>query len=216
MKKIIIFDLDGTLLNTIDDLKNAVNHVLFLHNWPERSTEQIRQAIGNGVAKLVERSLPQEATKSDYLLALREFRAYYGEHYDEQTHPYKNVVSLIKKLKSDGFLLAVCTNKTQLVAERLIHHFFGHLFDFVQGDQVDVPKKPAPDMINKILQFFQIKKEDTLYIGDTDVDRQTALNSQLDYFLVSYGYRTKDELVILCPDSKIIDSVEELYLNIKK
>ena len=164
----------------------------------------------------MERSLPQETTKEDYLLALQEFRAYYSEHYDEQTHPYKDVVSLIEKLKSDGFLLAVCTNKTQLVAEKLVHHFFDHLFDFIQGDQVDVPKKPAPDMIDKILHFFHIKKEDTLYVGDTDVDRQTALNSQLDYYLVSYGYRTKDELNILCPDSVIVDTVEELYFNIKK
>ncbi|MFA7032137.1 MAG: HAD-IA family hydrolase [Bacilli bacterium] len=216
MKKAIIFDLDGTLLNTIDDLKNAVNHVLILHNWPQRTTEQIRQAIGNGVAKLVERSLPQQATKNEYLLALHEFRLYYSEHYDENTHPYQDIIQLIKKLKNDGFLLAVCTNKTQLVAEKLIHHFFNNSFDFIQGDQTDVPKKPAPNMIDRILQFLQIKRNEALYIGDTDVDRQTALNSQLDYFIVSYGYRTQKELGVLCPDSEIIDTVKKLYSCIKK
>lgn len=216
MKKVIIFDLDGTLLNTIDDLKSAVNHVLFLHNWPKRTTEQIRQAIGNGVAKLVERSLPKETTKDDYLTALKEFREYYSCHYDVKTHPYKDIVHTVSQLKSDGFHLAVCTNKTQLVAERLIHHFFNDSFDFIQGDQIDVPKKPAPDMIGKILHFFAIQKEAALYVGDTDVDRQTALNSQLDYCLVNYGYRTEDELKILCPDSHIVHTAKELYKYIKK
>lgn len=215
MKKLIIFDLDGTLLDTLDDLKNAVNHGLFLEKWPKRNREQIRKAIGNGVAKLVERSLPKDTSQEDYNKALAAFRKYYGEHYDVETKPYPDIKKVVNKLKEDGFLLAVCTNKTQAVAENLVNKFFADLFDYVQGDVDGIPKKPEPDMISNILNHFQLKNSDCLYVGDTEVDRQTAKNSHLDYFIVGYGYRTWDELKIVCPDSDKVKTPQELYLSIK-
>ncbi|HNX16450.1 MAG TPA: HAD-IA family hydrolase [Bacilli bacterium] len=210
MKKLIIFDLDGTLLDTLDDLKNAVNHALIMQEYPKRSREQIRQAIGNGVAKLIERSVPVGTSRKEYLLTLDLFNANYSEKYDVETKPYKGMSEMLLKLKEKGFLLAVCTNKTQAVAAHLISHFYPNIFDYVQGDEVGVPKKPSPDMIQKILDHFGFAKEQAFYIGDTDIDRLTAINSKLDYILVNFGYRTKKELMDLCPDSKTVSSADEL------
>lgn len=216
MKKLLIFDLDGTLLNTLFDLKNAVNHALNLKKWPERSLEQIRQAIGNGVAKLVERSVPAHTPKEEYEETLVEFKKFYGTHYKDETLPYRGIVETVNKLHHDGYLLAVCTNKTQKVAEELVNNMFPGDFDYIQGDQTGIPKKPEPDMIDLILKHFDLAKQEVMYIGDTEVDRQTAVNSNLDYLIVTYGFRTIEELKKVCPDSEKIASPEALYERLKK
>lgn len=216
MKKLIIFDLDGTLIDTLDDLKNAVNHALKTRNWPLKSKEEVRNAIGNGVGKLVERCLPKEANKEDYLELLSIFKAYYETNYNVCTKPYNGVKELLVKLKNEGYLLAVCTNKIDDVAHELVETFYPNLFDYIQGEVEGLKKKPAPDMINKILNHFNLNKEETIYIGDTDVDMATAINSNLDYLIESYGYRTKEELKILCPNSIVLDSTEKIFEYIKK
>ncbi len=211
MKKIVIFDLDGTLLDTLEDLKNAVNYALNFKEWPQKSKEEVRQAIGNGVAKLIQRTVPKGISKEEYESTLEIFKKYYGSHYDVETKPYPGLFQMLRKLKQDGFLLAVCTNKIQGTASYLVKHFFPNLFDYVQGDETGVPKKPEPHMIEKILKHFSLNSSEAIYVGDTDVDRLTAINSHLDYALVEYGYRTKEELSVLCPDSIVLTDANELY-----
>jgi len=215
MKKIIIFDLDGTLLDTLGDLKNAVNYALNSKKWPQKSREEVRQAIGNGVAKLIQRTVPNGISKEEYESTLETFKRYYGSHYDVETKPYPGLLEMLNKLKHDGFLLAVCTNKIQAISSYLVNHFFFGLFDYVQGDETGIPKKPEPHMIDNILNHFSLTNQDAIYVGDTDVDRLTAINSHLEYALVEYGYRTKEELLIFCPDSKTIPNSDELYSWLK-
>lgn len=216
MKKLIIFDLDGTLIDTLEDLKNAVNYALNFKNWPLKTKEQIRMAIGNGVAKLVERCLPNGATHEEYIEALSIFTKYYEKYYNVNTKPYIGVKELLLKLKNEGYLLAVCTNKIDDVAHELVETFYPNIFDFIQGDVPGLKKKPAPDMINKIMNHFNLTSKEAIYIGDTDVDMNTGINSHLDYIIESYGYRTKEELKTLCPHSIVVNNTDELYEQIKK
>ena len=210
MKKLLIFDLDGTLIDTLEDLKNAVNYALKLRNFPLRSKEQVRKDIGNGVAKLVARSIPLNEDNPEYLNTLNDFREYYGKHHSDFTVPYDGVKESLINLKSKGYLLAVATNKLTEISRVLIERFYSEIFDLVQGDEPGMDRKPAPMMINTICRKLGINKSDAFYIGDTNVDMQTAENSEVDYVLVTYGYRTKDELAIQCPGRRTIDSLNEL------
>jgi len=199
MKKLIIFDLDGTLINTLVDLKIAINTAILPYNYEQQTDDQIRIKIGNGVAILVSRCIPDGKENPHYDSILKEFRKYYAIHCRDNTKEYDGIRDILVNLKFNGYKLAVCTNKLGSVARPMIGEIFGDLFDYVQGDEPDVKVKPAPDMINKVLNKFGVSKEETLYIGDTNVDEETALNSSLNYILVTYGYRTLDELKKMCP-----------------
>lgn len=202
MKKLIIFDLDGTLINTLVDLKNAVNTAILPYKYEEQSDNDIRIKIGNGVAILISRCIPNGKENPNYENILFEFRKYYTNHCEDNTKEYDGIRDILINLKQRGYKLAVCTNKLGSVARPMIKKVFGDLFDYVQGDEPEVKVKPAPDMINKTLSIMGVNKEETLYIGDTNVDEETALNSSLDYILVTYGYRTLDELQKMCPSAE--------------
>lgn len=210
MKKLLIFDLDGTLIDTLVDLKNAVNHALLLKNYPERSLEQIRKAIGNGVAKLVARSIPNGVDNPDYPDTLLEFRKYYSIHSSDFTKPYPGVHEELINLKKQGYIIAVATNKLTDIARPLLEGFYPNIFDFIQGDEPGMDRKPAPMMIETLCQRFNVSKNETFYIGDSNVDMETAENSKVDFVLVTYGYRTKEELKEQCPCRPTIDSIKEL------
>ena len=210
MKKLIIFDLDGTLLDTLEDLKESVNFALSQYGYPLRSKEQVRKDIGNGVAKLIERSIPNNAANPHYFDCLATFKKHYQEHYYENTYPYQDMVEVVKKLKEKGYLLAVATNKIEHLAKRLIDINYPNCFDFVRGDIDGQNKKPHPDMINSILNYFKINKEDAIYIGDTNVDEETAVNAGLDYYLLTYGYRTLEEIKNTCKCRNLIDKPEDI------
>lgn len=211
MKKLIIFDLDGTLLDTLEDLKQSVNFALSSFSFPLRSKEQVRKDIGNGVAKLIERSIPNNTANPCYFDCLDIFKKHYAAHYNQNTFPYEGMVEVIKYLKDKGYLLAVATNKIDAIAKELVNTHYPNLFDYILGDIDGVPKKPHPDMINNILKHFNLNKEDALYIGDTNVDEQTAINSGLDYYLLTYGYRTKEEIKNTCVCQKLIDHPGDIY-----
>ena len=216
MKKLIIFDLDGTLIDTLEDLKNSVNYALSCKNYPIRTKEQVRKAIGNGVSKLIERLLPNGVSNEEYFDTLEIFKKHYDIHYQDNTIPYKGVITLLMQLKNDGYLLSVCTNKIQEVSEKLINRFYPGLFDLVVGDQEGLKKKPEKDMIVKTLEILKVSKEDALYIGDTEVDKQTAVNSGLDYIMEGYGYRTIEEWKVLDPNLDIKKTPQEVYKTIKQ
>ena len=207
--KTVIFDLDGTILDTLEDLKNAVNHALNFYNYPEKDLEFVRKAIGNGTQVLIRRCAPSNIPEERYRAVFKLFKEYYLEHYADLTRPYAKVKDLLEALKGKC-LLAVVSNKDNDLTQKLITKEFPGLFDIIQGSYFDKPKKPDPFLIEKILNENNIDKNDCLYIGDTNVDKESALNAGLDYRLVSYGYRTKEELEKMCPNDTPFSSVSEL------
>ena len=194
MKKLLIFDLDGTLLNTLTDLTNAVNFALDKYHYESKSEEYVRKAIGNGVAILISRCLENGMDNPFYTDCLNTFREYYRKHYLDNTKPYENMRKALMDLKKYGYKLAVVTNKIDSIAKELINHYFKGLFEMIQGDTKTLEKKPSPDMVNHVLEKLSINREDACYIGDTNIDYDTAYNSKMDVLLVTYGYRTREEL----------------------
>ena len=207
--KTIIFDLDGTILDTLEDLKNAVNYGLFSYDLPVMCTEFVRKAIGNGTQVLIKRCTPESLDDEKRKEVFNTFKSYYLEHYADCTKPYPGIKELLMALKGKC-LLVVVSNKDNDLTQKLINKEFPELFDVIQGSYFDKPKKPDLYLINKIIKENNINKEDCLYIGDTNVDKESADNAGLKYRLVSYGYRTKEELKKICPNDIPFDSVNEL------
>ena len=208
--KTVIFDLDGTILDTLKDLKNAVNHALKFYNLPEKSLEFVRMAIGNGTQVLIRRCTPEDLDDDKRKLVFTCFKNYYLEHFADFTKPYDGIKEMLTDLKGKC-ILAVVSNKDHDLTQKLMEKEFPNLFDIVQGSYIDQPKKPDPYLINKIIKEKELSKKDCLYIGDTNVDKESADNANLKYRLVSYGYRNKDELEKMCPKDTPISSVKELH-----
>ena len=213
--KTLIFDLDGTILDTLIDLKNAVNHALNVFNLPNKSLEFVRLAIGNGTQVLIKRCTPESIDEEKRKEVFNCFKRYYLEHYDDYTKPYHGVANLLKKYQGQC-RFAVVSNKDHDLVIKLINKEFPNLFNIIQGSYLDKPKKPDPYLINKIIKENELEISECLYIGDTDVDKLSAINAGLKYLLVNYGYRTKEELIKACPEDKSISSVEELNRYIDK
>ncbi|MEG2276411.1 MAG: HAD family hydrolase [Odoribacter sp.] len=194
--KLIIFDLDGTLLNTLGDLAASVNYVLREHRFPEHPLSAYRFFVGNGITKLIERALPEEARQETTIQTLRqEFVAYYQQHKIVLTHPYRGIPEVLNHLNAHGILLAVASNKYHQGTVELIHHYFGtQLFTVIAGQQENVPVKPDPAIVHRIINETGIRTENTLYIGDSGVDMQTARNSNIPSIGVTWGFRPRREL----------------------
>ena len=207
--KTIIFDLDGTILDTLVDLKNAVNHGLNSRNLPEKDLEFVRKAIGNGTKVLIKRCTPCELSENERPSVFDVFKSYYLEHYSDNTTYYPGIKDMLIGLKN-YCRLAVVSNKDDDLTKKLINEVFPNIFDIIQGSYSDKPKKPDSYLINKIIKENGIWRKKCLYIGDTEIDKETAINAGLNYMLVNYGYRTKEELEKICPDDISISSVKEL------
>ena len=213
--KTIIFDLDGTILNTLVDLTNAVNHGLKEYNLPLKDLEFVRLAIGNGTKVLIKRCTPCDISEENRALVFNSFKEYYFKHFTDNTIPYPGILDMLLKLKENpNIKLAVVSNKDDDLTNQLIKKEFPRVFDIIQGSYFDKPRKPDPYLINKIINENHIDKRDCLYIGDTNIDKESAMNAELSYRLVNYGYRTKEELIKMCPNDTSISSVEELYHDI--
>lgn len=210
MNKLIIFDLDGTLVDTLDDLMIAVNYALTKFSFPIKSREEIRKAIGNGTIKLIERSAPIGTDEFTLKELHKIFKKYYIENIGEKTKPYHGITSMLLNLKSKGYQLAVVSNKDHEPTIQIISKFFPNIFDKIQGSYMEHPKKPHPYLIEKVLTELNIKKSDITYIGDTNIDEESAVNAGVDYFLVSYGYRTEEELSYQVTTKKILKNVKDI------
>lgn len=197
MKKLIIFDLDGTLLNTIGDLADAVDYVMRSRNLPEHTNAEYRQMVGGGIKRLVERALPEQLAKDEGYVeeCVMQFRRYYVDNIDRHTIPYEGIPELLCKLQSEGALLAVASNKFQHGTDRLVAKFFGNIdFVAIEGNREGAPLKPNPEIIHNILRKAGVEGKDAVMVGDSGIDIRTALAADIASIGVSWGFRFADEL----------------------
>ena len=211
--KYVLFDLDGTIIDTLEGLKNAVNHALTHYNHSLRTLNEIRLFVGNGVQKLLERSFPKGTSKEELSDGFNLFKEYYAEHFIDQSKPYKGMLEMLNRLKQN-YKLAVVSNKNDPFAKQLVEHYFPGVFTVIQGTYNDKPKKPDPYIVNKCLEQLGAKKEECLLVGDTPVDVQTAINSSLRRVVVTYGFRSKEELLQVVPNEDFVDTINELEKKI--
>lgn len=211
MKKLIIFDLDGTLLNTIADLAQSTNHALHTLGYPIHEETAYNYMVGNGINKLFERALPEgEKTEENVLRVRKEFIPYYDVHNADKSRPYPGIIELLTQLQAQGLLLAVASNKYQAATEKLIAHYFPEIhFTAVFGQRDGVNVKPDPAIVEDILSIARIAKEDVLYVGDSGVDMQTAINAGVTACGVTWGFRPRKELEEFHPDY-IVDKAEDI------
>ena len=197
MNKLVIFDLDGTLLNTIDDLGTAANHTLAELGLPQHTLDEYRLMVGNGMRKLIMRALPLDKASDDAFIdsTLKQFLEYYAAHIDVYTKPYPGIPELINTLSNNGYLLAVASNKIQAGAERLIERFFpGIPFVAVMGNSPLYPLKPDAAVVEYIMDKAGTDRNSTVMVGDSGTDIQTARNAGIPIIAVSWGFRPRHEL----------------------
>lgn len=190
-----IFDLDGTLLSTLDDLANSCNYALRINGMAERTIEEVRMFVGNGVRKLMERAIPDGDANPLFDKAYADFRQHYMQHNLDTTQPYPGVMDMLAELKRRGKKIAVVSNKFYAATQELCQHFFGSLVDVAIGEKENIRKKPAPDTVNEALRQLDAKREGAVYIGDSDVDVMTAHNSGMPCISVLWGFRDKEFLL---------------------
>lgn len=216
MIEAVIFDLDGTLLYTLEDLKNSTNFALREFGYPERTLEEVRQFVGNGVRKLIERAVPDGTDTGITEEVLRVFKENYGQNMYNCTKPYNSIEKLLLELKQNGLKTAVVSNKFDLAVKELCKKYFGDLIDVAIGQRDDVPKKPAPDGVLTAIEELGVKRENCIYVGDSDVDVLTAKNSGLPCIGVTWGYRDRELLeskgadYIVNDPLKILDLIKAL------
>lgn len=192
--KIAIFDLDGTILNTIEDLADSLNYALAKNGYKERTVAETQSFVGNGLLMLVKRAIKPETSEEEAQKVLADLKAYYKIHCADKTKPYEGIPELLKDLKTAGYLLAVVSNKADYAVQILCEQYFPGMFDLAVGERENVRRKPAPDSVNAVLAEFELKKADAVYIGDSDVDIETAENVGTDSILVAWGFRGADFL----------------------
>ncbi len=201
-RKTIVFDLDGTLMDTLQDLYLSTNYALRTCNYPERTLEEIRSFVGNGVKLLIERAMPKEITtveseenKAAFDRCFNTFREYYIKHCQDNTKLYDGIDTLLHNLKNAGYRMAIVSNKLQAGVTELYEQWFKDTIEVAVGESQEVRKKPAPDMVELALQKMGVSKDDAVYVGDSDVDIMTAKNSNLPCISVLWGFRSKDFLI---------------------
>ena len=205
----VIFDLDGTLLDTLEDLCDSTNFALSEFGYPERSLEEVRSFVGNGIGKLIERALPPNAEKADYDAVLAEFKAHYAANCNNKTKAYKGIYDTLDALKTNGIKMAVVSNKADSAVKELCERYFPGYFEVVIGEKENIRRKPAPDSVFAAMKILGVKKENTVYVGDSEVDVATAENSGIDLIVVSWGFRDRDKLSRM-GNFTITDTAEEL------
>ena len=206
--KAVIFDLDGTLLYTLENLHKSTNFALEHFGYPKRSLEEIRNFVGNGVQKLIERALPDGIDNPVFNQCLELFKKHYSQTMKEKTRPYDGIIDMLRTLNRSGIVCAVVSNKFDSAVKELCKRYFGDLITIAAGECEDVRKKPCPDGVLKIINQLGCGG-DCVYVGDSEVDIQTAKNAGLKCISVSWGYKDKDFL-IQNGAQLIVGSVEEL------
>ena len=212
--KIAVFDMDGTILNTLDDLKDSLNFTLDSFGYPKRTLEEVRRFVGNGIMKLIERGVPDGTSEEKIKEAYNFFIEYYSAHCADKTKPYAGITELLKKLRADGIKTAVVSNKADSAVKELCDKYFKGLFDISIGEREGVRRKPAPDSVNEVLKQLGFCREEAVYIGDSDVDVETAKNADMVCIGVEWGFRDR-ELLIEKGADYIVSDTEELCKLLK-
>ena len=206
----VIFDLDGTLINSLEDLRVSVNYALFGFRYPKQTLEMVRNNVGDGIEKLMERSLPQGRDNVNYEVCLDIFKEHYKTHMSVNTKPYPHITETLAALKSRGYKIAVVSNKFDVAVKPLCKKYFNNLIDVAIGQTKDTNKKPAPDTVYIALDELESTSDSAIFVGDSEVDIQTAKNAGMDCISVSWGFKTK-EFLKQNGASIIIDSPLEIF-----
>ena len=189
--KLAIFDLDGTILNTLEDLADAVNYSLEAHGYPQRTIDEVRRFVGNGIRSLIERAVPAGLALEEINRVHQTFSAYYQEHCADKTRPYEGILPLLERLRAAGCLTAVVSNKADAAVQPLCRQYYEGLFDYAVGEREGIRRKPAPDAVQEVLRRLRVDTGEAVYIGDSEVDIQTAANAGLDSIIVTWGFRDR-------------------------
>lgn len=210
-KRYAIFDLDGTLLDTLDDLTDSMNYMLGKHNFPLRTRDEVRNFVGNGVRKLVERAVPNDYKEDDEFIDkfYNDFSLYYNSHSDIKTSPYPGTLDMLDKLLENGFDIAIVSNKIDSAVKDLSMKFFGERIKAAIGEKPSIRHKPEPDMVFMAMEKMDADKGNSIYIGDSEVDIQTAKNSGIPCISVLWGFKDR-EFLEMSGASILVDSMESL------
>lgn len=207
--KAVLFDMDGTLLDTLEDLCDSTNHALAQMGYPLRGIEEIRRFIGNGAEKQIRRAVPEGTSEGKIMETLAAFRAYYQDHCQIKTKVYDGLLDVLSELEEKGVKMAVVSNKPDAAVKKLSREYFGDRLDYAIGPSDGVRCKPYPDMAEEALKALGVEKKDAVFVGDSEVDVQTGLNAGLDVIAVSWGFRSR-EVVIEAGAKMIADDASEL------
>lgn len=190
----VIFDLDGTLLNTLEDLTDSVNYALNKYGYPLKSTEEIKNSIGNGVHILIKKVIPDGISNPNFCDCLSSFKEHYSKNSFNKTKPYEGISELLTHLKSNGYKTAVVSNKFDSAVKELCNYYFKNLIDYASGQSENIPPKPDSKNIFNVISKLKVKPKDCILIGDSEVDIQTAQNAGIPCISVSWGYKSIDFL----------------------
>lgn len=185
----IIFDLDGTLLNTLDDLSDSVNFALSKWGLPNRTIDEVRQFVGNGVEMLMKRAIAGRLTEGDELTCIQDFKEYYRMNMNNKTCPYNGILEVVQYLKQTGYHIAIVSNKFDVAVKELNLLYFDGIFPVAIGESANIKKKPSPDSVFEALKQLKAQSEHAVYVGDSDVDALTAKNANMDFVGVTWGFR---------------------------
>ena len=219
MKKIdtVIFDLDGTLLDTLKDLQNAINYIQDRYGYPLHTMEQVRSHVGNGIPNLVAKSIPEEKENPLFSTILEEYKAYYGAHCNDATRPYPGIMEMLDTLQAEGYRMAIVSNKSDPAVKELNRLYFKDYIEIAIGgnEEAGIRRKPAPDTVFTALEGLGANSDQAVYIGDSEVDILTAQNSGMPCILCEWGFREKSYLISQ-GGSYFIDQAGQLSAMIKK
>ena len=193
--RLAIFDLDGTILDTLEDLKESTNAALAANGYPERTLEEVRCFVGNGIGKLIERAVPKGTSKEATKKTLESFKVHYGIHCADHTKPYDGIIKLLEDLRKCGIQTAVVSNKADFAVQELCSQYFPKAFDFVVGEREGIRRKPCPDSVFEVLKTLKKTAAEAVYIGDSDVDVDTAKEAGMDGIFVNWGFRGREFLL---------------------
>lgn len=192
--KLAIFDMDGTILDTLEDLTDSTNYALRKNGFRELTIDEVRKIVGNGLYMEAKRATPEGSDEETVMAVYNDLFTYYKDHNEIKTKPYDGIVDVIKKLKAEGIKTAVVSNKADIGVQKLAEKYYEGCFDCAMGETKGFALKPERDMVDEILRRLDIKREDAVYIGDSNVDLETSLNSEMDFIGVSWGFRGRKML----------------------
>ena len=193
--ELIIFDLDGTILNTLEDLADSTNYALVANQLPQRTMEEVRSFVGNGIKKLIDRAVPEGCKDTIVDKVFADFKEHYEKHCADKTRPYDGILELLGELQNKKYHLAVVSNKADFAVQELCETYFSGKFEYVVGERKGIRRKPYPDSVLEVLDKLQINKENAVYVGDSEVDIETAKNAGIKMICVEWGFRDRAYLM---------------------